>query len=170
MPEELPENLDLKDLENWQKEIEERIRKIKKQDSKSRFRSGIQKAIDSIPLPVAYSEYLESLQNKEPKEILDSIISNDNIVSFPLLIVLTCVWPIDEVMLRKILIQLFESYVLYQGPGLNIGSVLEFPTDRILRACESSEGMATVRLLDEQIIDLRKFNFGPQTNNDIVTK
>lgn len=162
------------ELEELKKQIDKKISLLSVRKNQS-YKEGIYKLLNTknFLIPPQYIKALESFEKEEnPDVIINSIMNNDKLIKFPILMVLLQVWPHSKITLREKLIQLFDSHILRRGIGYALADIINFPTDDILEACRDHNPYNAMRLIEEQLHALYKFDmtkYNLEKNNNEAT-
>ena len=150
-------DVSVKDLENLSEEELANLQvKIAAAQSKKRLGSkyiahkAVEEMRERCALPEPYLAFCDTIKDMEPGEVVPTILNNEDILRFPFLMTLACFAPISEIELRCGLVELFDSYVYHNGPGLSLSSVVPFNVDQILSQCRSHDSSAAAFVLEEQ--------------------
>lgn len=110
---------------------------------------AVEQIIGYCVLPERYKNRLARLTTLEPEEIIPSIIEDDTIVRFPILMVLACFLPCSEIQIRCGLIELFDSYVYHSDFGLVVSNLVPFDVDRALMCCRTHDPLSTQMFMED---------------------
>ena len=128
------------ELEELQSLITKKIASIK-ESSNQPYKEGLYILCNTnrYSVPPQYIELLSNMKDKGPSEIIQSIIENDRILRFPILMTLLQVWPCSRVNLMERLIQLFDNFIFHRGPGETLARVTGVSIDDMLQKCTDKE-------------------------------
>lgn len=141
------DNLTDEEFAELQKKMKEAQVKREKGD-KYLLHKALEQIVGEYRLPLRYSAYILSLEQMDPKDIVPSILDNEQILRFPTLMVLSGHLPISDIELRCGLIELFDSYVYHSDFGLIINNFAPFDADYALKCCKSHDPAVAISVLE----------------------
>lgn len=135
-------DINMKNLENMSPEELSHLQAMitvaqekQKLGKKYSIHKAFEKILDECILPNLYHDYIVELEQKETDEIIPSIMSNDKILKFPLLMTLAAYFPISEIELRGALVELFDSFKYHSDMGIILSAFVPFDVDKMFMYC-----------------------------------
>lgn len=128
------------------------------------------KAIEQVKalcdIPERYQKRLNQLLSLEPADIIPSLMNDDTIIRFPVLMTLACFLPCSEIQIRCSLVELFDSYVYHSDFGLVVSNLVPFDVDRVLASCRVHDPEASRFSMDEFYLRLLRLLNNPISEGD----
>lgn len=147
------ENMSDDELAELQKKMDE-IKKKREKGDKYLLHKALEQIVEEYRLPIKYSALILSLEQLDQKDIIPSILNNEQILRFPTLITLASHLPCSDVDLRCGLVELFDSYVYHSDFGLIVNNLAPFDVDYTLKCCRSRDPSAARAPLDKLYMKL----------------
>ena len=126
------------------------VAQMKKQlGKKYQSHQAIDSLLSQCYIPQRYTTLCNELKELEPSLIIPTVLENEKIMRFPLLMTLASFLPVSSIELRCALVELFDSFVLHQGPGESLSNIIPFPVDRVMEICRGHDATQAGLAIDE---------------------
>ena len=160
----------MSDEELSQLQAKLQVAQMKKQlGKKYQTHQAIEALQSQCYLPRRYMLFCDELKELEPSLIVPTVIENEKMIRFPMLMTLASFLPVSSIELRCALVELFDSFILHQGPGESLSSIIPFPVDRVMEICRGHDSTQAGLAIDEcyrrslSLLNTQNDNGNPET-------